>query len=180
MEPARMTEILRDQNVHAIRAEIDRLNRHLLDAMPPDELGLLNLLGDLRECRTLLAQVESIVEAEAAKAMTGDLIEAPGLLARRRTGATRKAWDHARVWGRVEHHAVVSLAFDESGTLDEDRAEIAKAAVAFAAEAANPSWRVTALKRMGIRYDDACETTPGRRTVEVIRGEEAVAAAKAE
>lgn len=133
-----------------------------------DDLNLsLGLLASLRGERTRLARLEAIVEAHCARRMPRGIVELPGLVAERKGGAVRKAWDHERMWGRMRHHAVTSLAFDSNGTMDEDRAAIAEAAVAFVQQAASPSWRTTALRSLGIPYDDACETERGRFTVQL-------------
>jgi hypothetical protein len=55
---------------------------------------VLDLLGHLREQRKQLAGLESLLELQAAKVMTGDLMEWPGGSAERRWGKDRKEWDH--------------------------------------------------------------------------------------
>lgn len=131
-----------------------------------DELGVLYLLADVRDLRIRLAQVEAVIEGHAASAMTSDRVEAPDLLAERKGGNVRKKWEHDRLAERVTTAAITDKATGELAV----EPDVAHGLVAeVLACAAVSYWRVGALKARGVRFDDACETETGRRTVHVSR-----------
>lgn len=133
-----------------------------------DPLGVLYLLADLRDLRVRLQQVEAVVEAAAAQSMTSDRVEAPGLLAERKGGNVRKRWEHDRLAERVVTAAITDTTTGELAV----EPDVAHGLVAeVLACAAVSYWRVGALKARGVRFDDACETETGRRTVHISRGE---------
>ena len=147
---------------------IHDLSKTLVGYPHTDLPGTLSLLRQVRASRIELAEVEAIIEAKAAHLMTEDTFEAPSLYARRRGGTSRKAWDNDRLAGRVTHHIATNTALDPAtGEVDEDLAHRVTEAAELLWTLARPSWRTGALKKLGIAFDDCCETTYGRRTVQV-------------
>ncbi len=155
----------------ALTEAIDGVNAALSGwAKTAADIELLDVLGILRERRQYLAQLESLVEKAAANAMTQDVIEWPGGVATRKWGAKRTAWDHDRLVGRVKRYALdhYAAAFDEAtGEVvdDPDLTAAVSSAVDELAACARPNWRTTQLKARGIRFDDACESEPGIRSI---------------
>jgi hypothetical protein len=129
-----------------------------------------DLLGQIRRDRQVLAQIESLIEREAARAMRAagsDLLEWEGGTAERRGGKDRKEWDHDAVMTAVTRAIIPPLAVDQNGEIDEDLAGLLHQAVAAYAATNRPTWRVTALKPLGVDPDQFCHAVPGRATVQV-------------
>jgi hypothetical protein len=133
-----------------------------------NDIELCDLLGQVRQTRTRLAQVESVLEQRAAKAMTGDLLEWPGGTAERRHGKDRKDWDSEAVIRRVREAVTRPLVVDVmTGEMDRTTAALIYSALDAYADTNRPTWRVTKLKGLGINPDDHCTAIPGRTTVQV-------------
>ena len=147
---------------------IHDLSKTLVGYPHADLGGTLSLLRQVRASRVELAEIEAIIEAKAAQLMTDDTYEAPNLYARRRGGASRKAWDNDRLTGRVTHHIATNVALDTTtGEVDDDLAHRITEAAEQLWATARPSWRTGALKKLGVAFDDCCTTEYGRRTVQV-------------
>ncbi len=165
-----------DGAVCDLRHAVVAVGERLLDLPREDDsdhlLGRLHLLADLRDLRTILHQAEASMEARLAQAIDTDRAEFPGMLVERKGGAKRTAWDNDRVASRLTQEARDRASVDVStGDVDEQVAQAVQEALDLVWEAVRPNWRVTALRRLGVRYDDACETEYGRRTLHVSRGE---------
>lgn len=169
-----------DEALRAVQSAVRGLDQVLSPWLDQAlDVELLDALLEVRTSRVALAQFEAVLEGKAAAAMHGDVVEWPRGRAERRGGAKRTAWDDARVVGRLAQHAAEQLGeqVDQvTGELAADpavTAAVAREAVALAFTAARPSWRVTALRGMGVQYDDACTTEWGRRTVQLLPVEDA-------
>lgn len=160
------------------------LERFDLGANPTDGDNLLvalRLLARLRGLRQALAQAEAVVEAVCARSMEAQTLEAPGLYAQRRGGNTYKAWRNTEVaealTARVRDVASVDRA---TGEVDDVRAEAAQTAIDYLLTAVGPSgWKATGMRKLGLDPDRYCTVERGRRTVQVLVGDEAEAAKEA-
>jgi hypothetical protein len=132
-------------------------------------IELLDLLGIVRDHRKNLADIESLLETRAAKAMTGDVMEWTGGTAERRWGKDRKEWKHDALTSAVTAAIVPPLAVDPNGEVDTVLAELLHEAISAYAATNRPSWRVTAVKPLGIDPDEFCTSSPGRPSVTVTR-----------
>lgn len=127
-----------------------------------------DLLGRVRAVRQELAQLESLIERDTARAMPRDLLEWDGGTAERRGGKDRKEWDHDALSRAVTAAIVPALAVDpSSGEVDRDLAATLHEAITQYAATNRPSWRTTALRPLGIDPDEFCTAVPGRSTVQV-------------
>jgi hypothetical protein len=147
-----------------------RLLGEALLAFDGTPVELCDLLGRIRTQRQTLAESESLVERDAARAMRTagiDVLEWEGGTAERRGGKDRKEWDHDAVTSAVTRAIIPPLAVDQNGEVDEDLAGLLHQAVEQYAATNRPSWRVTALKPLGVDPDDYCHAVPGRATVQV-------------
>lgn len=152
-------------------AAVDSLNRALLD-FDGSDIEVLDLLGRVRQQRMALAQLESLIETRAVKAMEQDRIEWPGGTAERRWGKDRKEWQNDELTRAVTAAIIPPLAVDPaSGEVDRDLAALLHEAITAYAATNRPSWRVTAVKPLGIDPDDYCHAIPGRATVQVTLAE---------
>lgn len=113
------------------------------------------------ELRKQLAQMESVIEAKAIEAL--DILPAPeGVEVK--GGTDRKKWDALTLAGRIAER----FASDENGEFDPEVRQIAEDAMRRFLDFASVAYfRTTALKAEGVRFSDACETTPGRRRLVV-------------
>lgn len=142
-------------------------------AFDGSEVTLLDLLGQVRRERQHLHQLESTLELRAAKAMTRDLVEWDGGTAERRWGKDRKEWKHDDLVRAVTAAIVPPLAVDPAtGEVDRDLAALLHQAVEQYAATNRPSWRVTAVKPLGIDPDEFCHAVAGRPSVAVHLAEE--------
>lgn len=136
------------------------------------DVETLDLLGHLRTQRQALAQIESVLEGQAARLMTDDVVTWDGGMAERRWGKDRKEWKHDDLTRAVTAAIVPVLAVDPaSGEVDGDLAALLHQAIEQYAATNRPSWRVTAVKPLGIDPDDYCTAVPGRATVQVTLAE---------
>lgn len=148
----------------------DALNRLSVDApsrldQADDDLAALELLFDLRESRKKLAEIEASVEAIAAQRMSAPKVEWPGFIAERKGGLDRKHWEHDRLaWACIADLTQVDGVID-----DADAALVASVRDRLLNCAAISYWRTGQVKQLGIDPNDYCETTKGRRTVQVSR-----------
>lgn len=127
-----------------------------------------DLLGRVRAQRQGLAELESLIERDAARAMPHDLLEWEGGTAERRGGKDRKEWDHTALASAVRAAIVPPLAVDPTtGEVDGSLAALLHQAVEQYAATNRPTWRVTAVKPLGIDPDEYCSAVPGRATVQV-------------
>lgn len=133
-----------------------------------NEVELLDLLGQVRRERQHLAEIESLLERDAARVMTQDVVEWTGGTAERRWGKDRKEWQHDDLARAVTAAIVPPLAVNPAtGEVDGDLAALLHTAVEQYAATNRPSWRVTAVKPLGIDPDEFCHAVPGRPSVAV-------------
>jgi len=153
-----------------INAAIDVFEDGLdLDANDRDVKFLVELLADIRASRSRLHGIEAVVESYAARAMTGNRLELPGLLAERKGGAKRTDWDHMRLAGVVARRYATDV---ESGEVDPTLAELTEAVSRWLLEfAAIQYWRAGKLREVGIDPDGYATVERGRRTVVITRSE---------
>lgn len=146
---------------------VDVLGRALLD-FDGSDVETLDLLGQVRLQRQALAQIEAVLETTAVRLMTQDVVTWDGGTAERRWGKDRKEWKHDDLARAVTGRIVEQLAVDPtSGVFDGDLAAVLHQAVEQYAATNRPSWRVTAVKPLGIDPDEFCVAVPGRATVQV-------------
>lgn len=133
-----------------------------------NDIEWADLLGRVRQSRQVLADLESLIERDTARAMTGDVLEWPGGLAERRRGKDRKEWDHDAVIRRVREAVVRPLCVDVlTGEVDMTLAALMHGALDAYSETHRHEWRVTKLKGLGVDPDEYCHAVPGRTTVQV-------------
>jgi hypothetical protein len=151
----------------ALLTGVSGIDAALLD-FDGNNLEVLDLLGTVREARKRLAGIESLVENKAVKLMTDNIMEWPGGVAERRFGKDRKEWDHDGLSRAVIQAIVPGLATDRfTGELDTDLSALLVDGIGQYAATNRPSWRVTAVKPLGIDSDEYCHAVKGRATVEV-------------
>jgi hypothetical protein len=132
------------------------------------------LAAELYRLRSQIATLQreaGEVEAALVAEMTEKQLEIPGLgVFERRRKTDRKAWQHEDIRsallvklreGEIEPARYADLVNGE--IIEEDETELAFRVLT---ECANPSWRVTALKRYDIDPDDFCEVTPGGYSIQ--------------
>lgn len=143
-----------------------------------NDIEWCDLLGRIRTDRMRLADLESLVERQAARAMTGKVLEWPGGVAERHHGKDRKQWDHDAMNRAVAAAVIQPLTVNvETGAVDTELAALLHLAVEQYAATHRPEWRVTAVKPLGIDPDEFCTAVPGRTTVQVTLGKRDEAAA---
>ena len=156
---------------------IDHVSQFLPDKLEETEQAAdplyekLTILHHIREERKRLQLSEAIVEAQCAQAMgSTDAVDYPDLHATRRGGKyTRKGWDHMTMRSRIAANAALK---DDTGEFDGDVYEEVLRLLDLVYSLASVSgYKVRSLNELGIEYDDACVREPGRRTVEVNRGQ---------
>jgi len=159
-------------HLDAVNTAIDALTRlPLLEEAGEDEKALVVLLADLRDARQKLHQLESIVEAATARAMTDKRLELPalGILAERKGGSVYTRWDHPRVAAQVARRYAVDA---QSGEIDETLAEVAEHLATWLLDVAHVDyWRTTALRAIGLNPDTYATKERGRRTVHITRSQ---------
>lgn len=157
---------LGDALLHLVTS-VDVLSRALA-GFDGSDVETLDLLGQVRQQRQALAQIESVLETAAARLMTQDLVTWGGGSAERRWGKDRKEWKNDDLTRAVVQAIVPPLAVDPTtGEVDSDLAALLHQAVEQYAATNRPSWRVTAVKPLGIDPDEFCHAVPGRATVQV-------------
>lgn len=157
---------LSDALLHLVTS-VQVLDRALGD-FDGSDLECLDLLGHIRQQRQELARIESVLENQAVRLMTQDQVEWPGGSAERRWGKDRKEWKHDDLVRAVTAAIIPPLAVNPAtGEVDSDLAALLHQAVEQYAATNRPSWRVTAVKPLGIDPDEYCSAVPGRATVQV-------------
>lgn len=162
--------------------DVDRAVRELDENLPglieqtddPDGLDLAQLLADVRSAREQLLGMERRLEAETAKAMSGDLLQVDGLfrVERRRT-PDRKEWDYAAWTSDARKNLLrrrglaraVGVVTDTGEVVETSLAELLRAAEDIHGKGAP---RVTALRDLGLDPDEYCERKPGHPKVTII------------
>lgn len=151
--------------VHLAIGALDKALCRLPDKVTGTQVDVtLELLRQVREARVHLAQLEAGLETRAGRSMPADTFERPDLFALRRRGSSRKQWDNERLEGRVRHEVAARLSL---GDVDGPVYAIVAEGISAYQDTARPSWRVTKLKAAGVRFDDCCETVPGKLSVQV-------------
>jgi hypothetical protein len=155
------------EGLHSLEGAVATIDRAIL-TFDGSDVEVLDLLGRLRAQRQYLAQIESLVEGRAVRAMAQDVVVWDGGTAERRWGKTRKEWKHDDLVRAVavritEQHAVDTT----TGTLDEALSHTLLEALTEFAATHRPDWRVTAVRPLGIDPDEFCTSVPGRATVQV-------------
>lgn len=111
----------------------------------------------LKSQKAAITELITQTENAIGEAMAGKRLELPGLgVIERNKRSARKAWNHADLQQAIRQVAMDNrLADPETGELE----TAAEAEARLLKETANPSWRTTALKEIGIDPDEYCETT---------------------
>jgi hypothetical protein len=133
-------------------------------AQPDDLADLALALALVRHARTRLQGIEAALEARLVRLMPDDVVTSGRLtLARSRTSARYRAWDHGRLVRRVLPAIAVDRTTGEAG--DEPTAQrVAEGLLRLA----RPVWRVGALAELDVDWYDLAERVPARRTVKVL------------
>lgn len=99
-----------------------------------------------------------------AREMGRERLEVEGLGAfEKRYGKKRTKWDHEALYGELAKRTRTATFADPStGEVYDDFEK----AFYVLQRAANPAWRVTALKEFGIQADEYCSSTPGLVTIQ--------------
>ena len=134
-----------------------------------DEIGLIDLLLLVRTARQDLALVERALEDSASGRMVSDRIAVEGRwVAERRWGRDRSAWNNEDLTHEVVKRAIVESSVDrETGEIIEPNATTWAVRDALIATA-RPSWRVTAVRELGIDPDEFCTSIKGRSTLQIL------------
>jgi len=141
------------------------LDGALLEANDEDPQFLAALLLDLRNLKHLLAIVYKSAEQALIRSL-GDrrnLETGDGLYEVRRS-MKRTGWDHDELWRHVVARARDERRVDEATGEYESESE-AIARVLF--RCARPSWRLTALRDMGLDPDEFCKVEPDALSVQL-------------
>ena len=154
--------------------DIDEIHCAVLyDSADPAEHGDIDRavrdLAALRAARKALADWELVLADYLADALGRNTITVDGVgTVLVKHGAKRTEWDNDAL-----HRAVVARARDER-RIDPDTGEVieseGEAVGRVLADCARPSWRLTALRALGLDPDEYCATSPGRISV-VIEGD---------
>lgn len=144
-----------------------------LDTWTVDDLAAL--LHQCRDARRALTDLEHLVEDTLASKLTDKRTELDGMVLEMRGGNVRKKWDSERLLSEVLRRGIDP---DGTGVLPEP-AELLERARSVVARCVpvTPSlgWRVGALRDLGLDPDEWCETTPGRKSVQIHAGKEQAA-----
>lgn len=163
-EPVREEDLVRW--LRAALLNIDTRRAELVEAGDYESLafGVVALKGLVDDVRVLIRSIEDdVVGLLPSKRVE---VEGLGVLERRR-GSARKAWASEDLLGRV-----IRLAVDPDGTgelppaadlLDRLRSTL----VAVVPFTGSLSWRVGALRELGLDPDEWCQTEPGRVALQI-------------
>lgn len=152
--------------IASIRTELACIDKEIAEGGDLVDLGLA--LDELRAARRELGEVHDRLEDAVAAAMgrrwTVTIDGLGGLVLR--GGKQRSRWRHDDLWELTLKRARSV----EPLTLGGQTESPAEAALRIARSALQPAyWRAKVLKGWEIDPDDYCETTWGRKTVEVVR-----------
>ncbi len=122
-----------------------------------------DLAADIQELLWLKSQLtqlrDTITEKENAigEAMGGKRVEIPGMgVVERNTRSARKTWNHADIQAAIARVALENRLVDpETGEVESVDAAEAR----LLKECANPAWRTTQLRSIGIDPDEYSEVT---------------------
>lgn len=151
---------------------------HFCDVLVPDTCVIISpdagslgmLLARLRRSIALLRDAATYVEDEMCKVMPGKEVMVQGVgVAEMHTGASRKAWDKEALVDVAAHvvaDVVPSAVIPESGEFINE-IQVARDVLGVFLEMSTPSWKVTGLRKYKVNPDEFCETTWGRKTIQM-------------
>jgi len=146
---------------------VARLSDDVPAALDVDDSSeaVVRLLADLREQRKQLAEMEAYVEAAAVKRLKYGQQQVGEFIAEVKGGKDRKSWQHDDLAWAVCRPIAVN---ENTGEVVTEIAEIIDQVRSRLLNCAQVSgWRVTQLRPLGIDPERYCESTPGRKTVQV-------------
>lgn len=151
-------------DLHAAAKAVADLNTSVTAVEYLGARDTAEVLAELRRTRKALADLEASVEAQTVRKAEAESLReftlANGSPVQFMGGTDRKDWDHRGLAARVADTLQANPETGEMRTTQEVvSALLDHAAVAY--------WRVTGLKQLGIRVNDYCQVSKGRRTVKI-------------
>lgn len=136
----------------------------------PNHEALAELAYNLRRAKDVLVDAAQYVEDELVKAMPNKVVTIDGIgEVEYHTGAKRTQWDKEALIAIASHAvagAVPVLIDAETGEV-QDPYMLTDTIITEWCAIATPSWKVTGLRLHGIDPDQFCETTWGRKTIDM-------------
>lgn len=152
--------------IEEIRRLIGEASTDIVDAITSDDADITEsclIYSAINSLKKDIAMLNEHTETLVADRMNESFVSLPdGLLAERRIGSDRKAWDHKGLATEVSNRVYQSSIDIDTGEVLASPLEMMQKMLDYAA----PSyWRVGELSKIGISADDYCQKSEGKISV---------------